>query len=113
MDKKIQTIKTPDYHRIYKDLIEMKYPEKKEITGNIMKKKNLSYKDMEQLNELIFGIPDKNMALENRNHRSYQLEDIRYILKFQLKNNINNTETARYFKLSRNTVTHWKKKVKL
>jgi hypothetical protein len=39
MNKKIQKIKTPDYHRFYADLLEKKCFEKKEVRGLIMKKR--------------------------------------------------------------------------
>ena len=64
MNKKIQKIKTPDCHRFYADLLEKRCLEKKEVRGIIMKKKNLFYKDTELLNQLNFGIPDKNRALQ-------------------------------------------------
>ncbi|WP_375182276.1 hypothetical protein [Chryseobacterium sp.] len=66
MNKKIQKIKTTDCHRFYADLLEKKCLEKKKVRGIIMKKKNLFYKDMEFLNQLNFGIPDKNRALQKK-----------------------------------------------
>ena len=50
-----------------------------------------------------------NHPLSVRKFRAYNKLTIMEILEYQKKNNINNTELSRYFKLSRNTIAKWKK----
>lgn len=45
----------------------------------------------------------------NKKHRSYSKSDIIKILNHQKKNQLNNSQLARHFGLSRNTVTKWKR----
>ena len=100
---------TPDYRRIFLDIIEMKYPEKKEICKNILNKKELLTLDVIHLNHMVFGIKDKETFVFNQSHRFYNEKAIAEILEYQKKNNLSNSETARHFKMSRNTITKWKK----
>lgn len=100
---------SPDYKRIFNDMIQMKYPEKKEECKNILNKEELSSLDILHLNEKIFGAEDKETQLFNQSHRSYNKDTIIEILKHQKKNNLNNSELARDLKMSRNTITKWKK----
>ncbi|WP_073333465.1 transposase [Chryseobacterium carnipullorum] len=100
---------TPDYAKIYRDMISMKYPEKELLSRNILNKKGiLSLMDIIKLNTIIFG-PITNGSIENQKHRSYNKETILYILDYQKKNNLNNTQVAHHFKMSRNTISKWKK----
>lgn len=100
---------SPDYKRIFKDMIEMKYPEKEEICKNILSKKELSSLDILSLNRKIFGNEDKETEQFNQSHRSYDKETILEILHHQKKNKLNNSELARDLKMSRNTIAKWKK----
>ncbi|MDH0658616.1 helix-turn-helix domain-containing protein [Empedobacter sp. GD03865] len=105
MDQKIH-ITIPNYKRIYSDILTKKYPEKKEVCSQINKKENLSVLDIISLNEKIFGTnPSHNQKL-----RSYFKSDIIKILDYQKKHNLNNSQLASHFNLSRNTVAKWKKK---
>ncbi|SHK90982.1 transposase [Chryseobacterium polytrichastri] len=106
---KNQELTAPDYKRIFNDMIQMKYPEKREVCKNILNKKELSSLDILHLNEKIFGTEDKETQLFNQSHRSYDKETIIEILKHQKKNKLNNSELARDLKMSRNTITKWKK----
>ncbi|MGC4128924.1 MAG: helix-turn-helix domain-containing protein [Bergeyella sp.] len=99
----------PDYKTIYRDILQKKYPEKKqECLPLIREKKNLSVLDIIELNIKIFGTSPETFE-ENQKHRSYSKSDILKILDYQKKHNLNNIELARHFKLSRNTVAKWKK----
>ncbi len=111
MDKQIQrkSINHPDYQRIYSDIIQLKYPEKKQVCQSILEKKQLLALDILKLNQLIFEKIDKETEVFNQKHRSYSKSDIFHILDFQKKHNLNNSQLANYFKLSRNTVAKWKK----
>jgi len=98
----------PDYKKIYTDILNIKYPHKKEICASIMKKEVLNGIDVINLNKRIFDI-SKEAEMESQKHRSYREADIIRILRFQKQKKLNNSEVAQFFNLSRNTVTKWKK----
>ncbi|MDQ0064389.1 helix-turn-helix domain-containing protein [Chryseobacterium lathyri] len=98
----------PDYKTIYSDIIIKKFPQKKYCL-QLLQKKSLSVVDIMELNGKIFGIPDKETFIANQKHRSYNKTDIFEILNYQKENKLNNNQLAIKFKLSRNTVTKWKK----
>ena len=111
MDKQIQKshkMIQPDYKTIYQDILQEHFPEKLPDCYSILNKNNLSAIDILKLNEKIFGSHRKNFE-ENQKHRSYSPSDILQILEYQKENNLNNTQLATHFKLSRNTVAKWKK----
>lgn len=95
----------PDYRKIYQDMIELKFPEKEMQCRSILQNKVLSIKDVMTLNSIIFEKTD----IANQKHKSYDKEMIFYILDYQKKNKINNIQLATKFKMSRNTVTKWRK----
>jgi len=95
----------PDYKKIYTDIIHKKYPHKKSECEPLLMKKNLSALDILKLNQQIFG----QMESINQKHRSYHKKDILQILDYQKKYNLRNKQVAEHFKLSRNTVSKWKR----
>ncbi|RKE72032.1 helix-turn-helix domain-containing protein [Chryseobacterium sp. AG363] len=99
----------PDYRKIYQDIIALKYPEKEVRCRDILQNEILSLKDVMKLNSIIF----EKLDIENQKHKSYDKEMIFYILDYQKKNNLNNIQLAAKFKMSRNTVTKWKKLFKI
>lgn len=99
----------PDYIRIYNDIVIKKHSDKKEICQSLLSKKNLSFTDIIELNRLIFGGGDKETNSFNQKHRSYKKSDILKILDYQKKYELNNSQLAIYYKLSRNTIAKWKK----
>lgn len=99
----------PDYKRIYNDIIVKEFPDKRNCCMRLLQKESLSVLDIIELNEKIFGSPDKETFAANQRHRSYKKTDILKMLDYQKKNQLNNTQLAIHFKLSRNTVTRWKK----
>lgn len=99
----------PNYHKIYNDLIEKKYPEKKEICEGILLKKQLSVMDIIELNRMIFSHENKEEIQLSQKHRSYDRLAIIQMLNYQKENGLNNTELAKHFSLSRNSVAKWKK----
>jgi len=111
MDKKVYGggIIRPDYKRIYSDLIKLEHPEKKVECEKILSKKVLSNLDVISINIIIFGNNDKNLTF-NQRYRSYDTETILQILDYQKKDKLTNYEVAAYFKISRNTISKWKKK---
>lgn len=98
----------PDYKRIFLDILQKKYPHKIEEYEALLATENLSILNIINLNESIFD-KDKESEEFNQKLRSYNKSDILQILDFQKKHNLNNTQLARHFKLSRNTVAKWKK----
>ncbi|MGU9940420.1 helix-turn-helix domain-containing protein, partial [Empedobacter brevis] len=100
---------TPDYKKIYEDILNIKYPEKKEICQGILNKTTLSTFDVIALNRKIFGEKNLNIKSLNQKYRSYSILDRKEILDYQKKHNLNNNELANHFKLSRNTIAKWKK----
>lgn len=99
-----------NYHAIYTDILQHKFPQKEEECRLLLEKQNLSAIDIIELNKKIFGIPDKKTESESQRHRSYNKSDILEILDYQKQQQFNNTQLAGHFKLSRNTVAKWKKK---
>ncbi|BAP31198.1 uncharacterized protein CHSO_2161 [Chryseobacterium sp. StRB126] len=100
---------TPDYHQIYNDIINKKYPSRKEECKFLLNKENLSVLDVIELNRRIFGISDQRTEAFNQSHRSYNKSSILMMLDYQKKNKLTNSQLAKHFKLSRNTVTKWKR----
>ncbi|ROH97697.1 helix-turn-helix domain-containing protein [Chryseobacterium daecheongense] len=99
----------PNYHKIYKDLIEKKYPEKEKKCIRILSKKELSAIDVIELSQIIFNTEKKEEIRRNQKHRSYDRSAILQMLNYQKENGLNNTELAKHFSLSRNSVAKWKK----
>lgn len=109
MDKEIRKITVPDYKRIFNDILLYKHPEKKNECVLLLQKENLSTLDVIRLNSIIFKNHSEKDKIPNQKHRSYDQSTILQILDYQKTNRLNNIQTALYFKLSRNTITKWKK----
>lgn len=106
---KKQKLESPDYKRIFNDIIQMRYPDKKKECKFLLSKKVLSALDILKLNKKIFGIEDKETMTFNQCHRSYVEEDIIGILEYQKKNKLNNSELAKDLHISRTTIAKRKK----
>lgn len=91
------------------DILSKKYPEKEHKCRYILEKKELSVLDIIKINEIIFGITDKEESINNQKHRSYDHSTVLEILNYQKKNKLNNSQLATHFKLSRNTIAKWRK----
>lgn len=100
---------SPNYKRIYEDIIMEKCPEKIEEYRQILKKEKLSELDIIELEKKIFGLADKETFSFNQKHRSYNESTILKILQYQKIHKCNNSQLAIHFKLSRNTITKWKR----
>ncbi|MDW9378788.1 helix-turn-helix domain-containing protein [Chryseobacterium sp. JV558] len=105
----MQKTESPDYKRIYEDILRLKHPTKKAQCTSILSKATFSVKDVIAINDIIFPKADKKTEFANQRHRSYDKSAILEILEYQKNNSLNNSELARYFKLSRNTISKWKK----
>ncbi|WP_312901783.1 helix-turn-helix domain-containing protein [Chryseobacterium taichungense] len=99
----------PDFKRIYTDILEKKFPEKKKLCEKILSKKTFSELDVIAINNIIFAPVSKDIIKSNQQHRSYSKSTIIKILEFQKQHGLNNTKLALHYKLSRNTVSRWKK----
>ncbi|WP_375181388.1 helix-turn-helix domain-containing protein [Chryseobacterium sp.] len=108
MDKQILQVR-PDYKKIYEDLINTKYPHKMEDCRKLLDREELSVLNILTLNKIIFKSENEFSEKFNQKFRSYTKMDVLDILKYQKENELNNTQLARHFKLSRNTVAKWKK----
>lgn len=106
MDQQASKI-NPNYHRIYSDIIASKFPNRMEEFKSVFSKGLLSAIDVITLNQKLFGISEES---NNQRLRSYSSSDIVQILEYQKKSKLNNSELANHFKLSRNTISKWKKK---
>lgn len=105
-----ESINVPDYRRIFQDIIDKKFPEKKELYSKIVQKQSLSMLDILRINDFIFNTKEGEKDIYNQKLRSYDEDTVLYILDFQKKNYLTNTQLANHFKLSRNTVAKWKKR---
>lgn len=110
MDRQVQKINAaPNYHKIYSDIIQLKYPEKEKYCQSILSKKELSALEVIMINDIIFSKYKKENLVFNQMHRAYNKQTILEILNYQKNNKLNNSQLALHFKLSRNTVAKWKK----
>ena len=98
----------PNYKQIYIDILNKKYSHKKAECNTILSKSIISGMDVIALNKIIFGTNEEINSF-NRKHRSYSKSDILKILDYQKKNNLNNSQLAIHFSLSRNTIAKWKR----
>ena len=94
----------PNYHKIFEDaLSEVEDANKIILVKKILQNSNLSHFEILYLSEYIFGKSDNNK------HKSYNLETIKNIIEYQKINNLSNFEISKIFKISRNSLTKWKK----
>ncbi|SDI84688.1 helix-turn-helix domain-containing protein [Chryseobacterium jejuense] len=106
MAKQVQTLNTgPNYKQIYHDFIAAKCPDKKESVKAFLSKDSLSLSDVLKINQIIFF----DGSSENQKFKSYDKQAIFEILQYQKKHQLNNRQLAAHFKLSRNTVSKWKR----
>lgn len=98
-----------NYKRLYSDILNELYPSKISVCQEILDKKTLTVLDVLKLNKLIFEDEHKKNIKANQKFKSYSRQDILLILDYQKKHQLNNSQLANHFKLSRNTVTKWKK----
>ncbi len=99
----------PNYKKIYSDMIAAKYPEKSGVCSKILKKNTLHVLDVIMLNGFLTDHSLTEKDKMNQKLKSYDQETIFKILEYQKKYQLNNIQLARHFKMSRNTVTKWKK----
>ncbi|GEN73282.1 MULTISPECIES: helix-turn-helix domain-containing protein [Chryseobacterium] len=104
----------PDYKKIYTDIIEEKFPDKMNNFRIMQKIETINTViDIIALNRMIFGKQELLVESKNQKLRSYDQRSILNILEYQKKNKLNNTQTANYFRMSRNTLSKWKRIFKI
>lgn len=112
MDRKIQSLKknlaAPDYRKIYTDMIEMKYQEKKESCKALLDRPNISFLEIIEIERKLMGVNISDPE-DNGKFRAYDDKAIIQILKYQKKNRLTNIDLSREFKISRNSIAKWKK----
>ena len=99
----------PDHRKIYTDIIFMKHPEKLDACKAILQKKTFTTLDVIKINQLIFGVDKEDYSGSSQKYKAYDQNAIVEILEFQKKSGYNNMQTAKQFKISRNTLAKWKK----
>lgn len=107
--RKSATSGVPDYKKIYTDLITLKYPHLMENCRVFLEKDYLMSYDVLKISSIITNKDDQEAISFNARHKSYDPVTILKILDYQRKYKCSNLQLAEYFKLSRNTVTKWKK----
>ncbi|MBP2617791.1 helix-turn-helix domain-containing protein [Chryseobacterium jejuense] len=103
----------PNYRVIYEDMLQKQHPDKIKECKELLKKENLATADILELNQRIFPKIYGNKEKYSQKHRAYNETDILRVLDYQKKNRLNNSQLASHFKMSRNTITKWKKLEKL
>ncbi len=98
-----------NYKRIYFDILTKKFPGEVEKFRDFFKKEELSGLDIIELNDRIFGKGDEETKKFNQKHRSYSRKTILKILDNQKKHRLSNSEVAKEYNLSRNTLAKWKR----
>lgn len=99
-------IKSPNYALIFLDIIMKNFPEKYDECKEFLNKSEFNFLDILVVNKKIFG----KLSKETQKHRSYLESDILFILNFQKNNFLNNSQTAKYFDISRTSLSKWKKR---
>ncbi len=90
-------------------MVSIKYPEKAPFCKSILRKKEIGIMDVIRLGKIISGYTSENNSRFNQKLKSYDKKTILEILDYQKKHRLNNSQLARHFKLSRNSITRWKK----
>src|SRR5690606_12509075 len=100
--------RSPNYGNIYKDLFRMRYPQYYKEFKSLLDKEELNYFDIQRTHNRLLK-ENVHLKKENQKYKAYDKETILKMLHYGKINNLNNTELAKHFNLSRNTVTKWKK----
>lgn len=108
MVNKVQLI-TPDYYKIFYDLISVKFPNKKDEYEQKFRGKILTNIDVMEASNFIFKRSDEYSISFNQKHKSYDANSILEILTYQKTHILNNSEISRLFQVSRNSIAKWKK----
>ncbi|MBB4805551.1 hypothetical protein HNP38_000823 [Chryseobacterium defluvii] len=92
-------MKIPNYQKIYEDLLRSKGLEGTKEVPRFEKST-----DIIRFDNLISDKNNEGADKENQRFRAYDEESVLEILTYQKKYRLNNSELARIFRLSRNTI---------
>jgi len=99
----------PNYNKIYLDIIDQKFPERKQELIPLLSKEIITSLEVINIQRKIFNLQSKEVNIFDQQRKSYDEESIKNILQYQISNKLNNKQTAIFFNLSRNSVAKWKK----
>ena len=99
----------PNYHQMYLDIIQEVCPHKLPYFSKFFAQNNLSHFQVIALNLMIFNQLNEFCEEDNQKFKAYSRETIFTVLNYQKEHHLNNSQLARHFKVSRNTVAKWKK----
>ena len=101
--------KMPNYQKIYKEITERFHQDKIQEIKPYLNKKQWNTLDVMSVNNILTD--ENEIQDKDRIHKAYDEQTINAILQHQKEFELNNSELARYFKISRNTVLNWKKRL--
>ncbi|UOU98322.1 hypothetical protein MUU74_17750 [Chryseobacterium daecheongense] len=99
----------PNYKKIYRDLVNTRFPEKKVRCTHLFSKKVLTVIDIIELSQILSSESSEDAFEFNQRHRSYDESAISHILKYQREARLSNLQLAKHFGMSRNTISKWRK----
>lgn len=112
MDTKIQckgeVIHKPDFGKIFQEIAEKKNLPKAE-QDRIAEQKEWGSLEVIKTNEELFVKRNKENLKFNQQHKAYDKSSIRKLLDYQKRNQLNNSEMTRMFKLNRITLGKWQR----
>lgn len=109
VEKASKRIALPNYIKMYRDLIEKKFPERLNEFKVTLDKENLTSLEVIELNDLLFGKKSKEQEVHEHKYRAYDKQTILRIIRYQRQHQLNDKDLALHFKLSRNTIARWKR----
>ncbi|MBT2620771.1 MULTISPECIES: helix-turn-helix domain-containing protein [Chryseobacterium] len=98
----------PNYNKIYSDLIEKEFPERRKELNPLLSKEIKTSLEFIEIHRSIFTHQTKEMHAFNQKLHSYDQISIQKIIEYQRVNKINNIQTSKLFGISRNTLAKWK-----
>jgi hypothetical protein len=104
---------TINYKQIFIDILQEKQPLKLQDNDLVSKINNIkSFIDVISINTIIFQKAEHSRNKQQQKLKIYTLEDIQIILNYQKEYNLNDSQTANHFQMSRNTLKKWKDRFK-
>ena len=98
----------PDYYKIFKDMVVQEFPGKiNEIEK--LKKNNPTVFDIFSVNEKLFDTKTEKQKKIQQKYRVYNEHTVISILRFKRKKNMNISQLAVHFNISKNTLKKWMK----
>lgn len=99
----------PNYSKIYRDMLKLEYPEKLKEPKIIELLKNLNTtEDVLNFNRRIFK-QSKESEENNQKLKTYDKKTMLKLLQYQQKHGFSTSFMSKKYKISRTTITKWKK----